>query len=41
VVVNDEFEHAVSDLMRIVRGEGEDLRAGRVTLQPLLSELLA
>jgi guanylate kinase len=41
VVVNDDFEHAVSDLMRIVRGEGEDLLAGRATLQPLLSELLA
>jgi guanylate kinase len=41
VVVNDDFEHAVSDLMRIVRGEGEDLRAGRTALQPLLSELLA
>jgi guanylate kinase len=41
VVVNDDFEHAVSDLMRIVRGEGEDLRAGRTALQPLLGELLA
>jgi guanylate kinase len=41
VVVNDDFEHAVSDLMRIVRGEGEVLRAGRTALQPLLSELLA
>ena len=41
VVVNDDFEHAVSDLIRIVRGEGEDLLAGRATLQPLLSELLA
>ena len=41
VVVNDDFEHAVSDLMRIVRGEGENLLAGRATLQPLLSELLA
>ena len=41
VVVNDDFEHAVSDLMRIVRGEGEDLRAGRTELQPLLRELLA
>jgi guanylate kinase len=40
VVVNDDFEHAVSDLMRIVRGEGEDLRAGRTALQPLLGELL-
>ncbi|MDB6013248.1 MAG: guanylate kinase, partial [Gammaproteobacteria bacterium] len=41
VVVNDDFEHAVSDLMRIVGGEGEDLLAGRPALQPLLAELLA
>jgi guanylate kinase len=41
VVVNDDFEHAVSDLMRIVSGNGEDLRAGRPELQPLLAELLA
>jgi guanylate kinase len=41
VVVNDDFEHAVSDLMRIVSGKGEDLRAGRPELQPLLAELLA
>jgi guanylate kinase len=41
VVVNDDFEHAVRDLMRIVAGEGEDLRAGRSELQPLLAELLA
>jgi guanylate kinase len=41
VVVNDDFEHAVSDLMRIVSGKGEDLRAGRPELQPLLTELLA
>jgi guanylate kinase len=41
VVVNDDFEHAVSDLMRIVSGKGEDLRAGRPGLQPLLAELLA
>ena len=40
VVVNDDFEHAVSDLMRIVSGKGEDLRAGRPELQPLLAELL-
>lgn len=40
VVVNDAFEHAVSDLMRIISGTGEDLRAGRPPLQPLLSELL-
>jgi guanylate kinase len=41
VVVNDDFEHAVSDLMRIVSGKGEDLRAGRPELQSLLAELLA
>ena len=40
VVVNDDFEHAVSDLMRIVSGKGEDLRAGRPELQPLLAGLL-
>jgi guanylate kinase len=40
VVVNDEFEHAVTDLMRIVSGDGENLRAGRPLLQPLLKELL-
>ena len=41
VVVNDDFEHAVRDLMRIVSGKGEDLRAGRPELQALLTELLA
>ena len=41
VVVNDDFEQAVRDLMRIVSGKGEDLRAGRLQLQPLLRELLA
>ena len=41
VVVNDDFEHAVADLIRIVSGKGEDLRAGRPELQPLLAELLA
>jgi guanylate kinase len=41
VVVNDDFEHAVTDLMRIVAGNGEGLRAGRPELQPLLAELLA
>ncbi|MDB6088550.1 MAG: guanylate kinase [Gammaproteobacteria bacterium] len=40
-VVNDDFEKAVGDLMRIVAGRGEDLRAGRPQLQPLLAELLA
>jgi guanylate kinase len=41
VVVNDDFEHAVGHLIRIVSGKGEDLRAGRPALQPLLAELLA
>jgi guanylate kinase len=40
VVVNDGFEHAVGDLMRIVSGRGEDLKAGRPELAPLLAELL-
>jgi guanylate kinase len=41
VVVNDDFERAVSDLERIVVGGGEDLRAPRPGLQPLLAGLLA
>jgi len=41
VVVNDNFEHAVGDLIRIVSGQGESLRAARPQLQPLLAELLA
>jgi guanylate kinase len=41
VVVNDDFEHAVTDLMRIVGGQGEDLRGGRPQLQTLLAGLLA
>ena len=40
VVVNDDFEHAVGDLIRIVSGRGEDLEAGRPELAPLLAELL-
>ncbi len=40
VVVNDDFEHAVGDLIRIVCGRGEDLRAGRPAVQPLLKELV-
>ena len=41
VVVNDTFEHAVGDLMRIVSGDGDSLRAGRPELRALLEELLA
>ncbi len=40
VVVNDNFERAVTDLGRIVEGDGEDLRADRKSLKPLLAELV-
>ena len=40
VVVNDDFERAVTDLGRIVEGDGEDLRADRKSLKPLLAELV-
>jgi guanylate kinase len=40
VVVNDDFERAVTDLGRIVEGRGEDLRADRKSLKPLLAELV-
>jgi guanylate kinase len=41
VVVNQDFDTAVNDLARIVSGQGEDLRADRPDLQPLLRDLLA
>jgi len=41
VVVNDQFERAVGDLVRIVEGSAPDLVAGRPDLKPLLSDLLA
>ncbi len=41
VVVNDDFERAVTDLVRIVEGHGEDLRGDRPELRPLLAALLA
>jgi guanylate kinase len=41
VVVNDDFERAVTDLGRIVAGRGQDLAKDRKGLAPLLSELLA
>ena len=41
VVVNDTFEHALDDLIRIVSGQGESLHAGRPQLQSLLAGLLA
>jgi guanylate kinase len=40
VVVNDDFDRAVADLARIVDGDGEDLRANRQGLQPLIKDLL-
>lgn len=41
VVVNDNFEQALDDLIRIVSGQGESLHAARPQLQPLLAGLLA
>ena len=41
VVVNDDFEHAVAELERIIAGHGEALRSDRPELAPLLAELLA
>lgn len=41
VVVNDTFEHAVGDLVKIVSADAADLRADRPQLQPLLTELLS
>jgi guanylate kinase len=41
VVVNDDFERAVTDLGRIVDGNGQDLAKHRKGLAPLLAELLA
>jgi guanylate kinase len=41
VVVNEDFERAVSDLKAIVEGHGEPLKADRPGLQPLLATLLA
>ena len=40
VVVNDDFEHAVADLRRIVAGDAADLASRRAGLAPLLTELL-
>ncbi|HKT73395.1 MAG TPA: guanylate kinase [Steroidobacteraceae bacterium] len=40
VVVNDDFEKAVADLVAIVEGHGEVLRAQRPALHSLLADLL-
>jgi len=41
VVVNDDFDRAVTDLGRIVEGRGEDLLSTRPALEPLLKDLLS
>jgi guanylate kinase len=40
VVVNDDFDRAVEDLVRIVRGDGAGLAAGRPELSPVAANLL-
>jgi len=40
VVVNEQFERAVDELVKIVDGQGEDLAANRESLRPLLAELV-
>jgi guanylate kinase len=41
VVVNDDFERALTELKAIVQGHGEALLANRATLKPLVTSLLA
>jgi guanylate kinase len=41
VVVNDDFDRAVSDLERIVEGRAQDLQKTRTPLRSLLADLLA
>jgi guanylate kinase len=41
VVINDDFDRAVTDLVGIVEGRGEALRTSRADLQPLVANLLA
>jgi guanylate kinase len=40
VVVNDDFEHAVQDLVGIVTGDGSNLAAGRPELSRVVANLL-
>jgi guanylate kinase len=40
VVINDDFERAVADLVRIVRGDGAGLAADRRELSPIVTNLL-
>ncbi len=41
VIVNQDFDRAVSDLLSVVAGDAQDLSGGRASLAPLLSDLLA
>jgi len=41
VVVNDDFEHALSELSAIVTGRGQASRADRAGLKPIVDALLA
>jgi guanylate kinase len=41
VVVNDDFEHTLSELRQIVAGHGEAFRSDRPQLAPILANLLA
>jgi guanylate kinase len=41
VIVNDDFEKAVTDLVSVIEGRGEHLSAHRPELQGLLADLLA
>jgi guanylate kinase len=40
VVVNEDFDRAVDDLVRIVAGDGTSLAAGRPELSPVVANLL-
>ncbi len=40
-IVNDDFDHALAQLQQIIAGRGEELRAGRPELAPLLATLVA
>lgn len=40
-IVNDDFDHALTQLQQIIAGRGEGLRAGRPELTPLLATLVA
>jgi guanylate kinase len=40
VIVNDDFDLAANQLLAVLGGQGDELRANRAELQPLLAELL-